>query len=36
MALAIVYVFPDPVTPSRVWYDKPSSTPATSASIACG
>jgi hypothetical protein len=36
MTLAIVYVLPDPVTPSSVWNESPSSMPSTSLSIASG
>jgi hypothetical protein len=36
ITLAIVKVLPEPVTPSRVWYDRPSSTPSTSWRIASG
>ena len=36
MTLAIVKVLPEPVTPSSVWNDRPSSMPSTSVSIAVG
>src|SRR5688500_16886178 len=32
----MVYVLPEPVTPRRVWYARPSPRPSTSLSIACG
>ena len=36
MTLAIVKVLPEPVTPSKVWYARPSLMPSTSLSIAAG
>jgi hypothetical protein len=36
MTLAIVNVFPEPVTPSKTWSRRPSSTPRTNASMARG
>jgi hypothetical protein len=36
ITLAIVKVLPEPVTPSSVWKLKPSATPSTSCSMACG
>src|SRR3970282_1083241 len=36
MAWAIVIVFPDPVTPSRVWNRSPRSSPAVSSAMALG
>jgi hypothetical protein len=36
MTFAIVYVFPDPVTPRRVWYCDPDSKPSTSSLMAPG
>src|SRR5665647_481881 len=36
IALAIVQVLPEPVTPSRVWWRRPPSRPSTRRSIAAG
>ena len=36
MTFAIVYVFPEPVTPSKVWYDSPFWMPSVSVLIASG
>ena len=36
MTFAIVKVFPEPVTPSRVWWASPAPIPSTSRSIAAG
>jgi len=36
MTFAMVNVFPEPVTPSSVWYESPSRIPSTSLSIASG
>ena len=36
MTFAIVYVLPEPVTPSSVWYASPSVSPSISFSIASG
>src|SRR5438105_3152959 len=36
MTLAIVKVLPEPVTPSKVWWGRPSPRPRTSCSIAAG
>src|SRR5438309_3016065 len=35
ITFAIVYVLPEPVTPSNVWYESPSSMPSVSLAIAC-
>jgi len=36
MTFAIVNVLPEPVTPNRVWYFSPASTPWVSLAMACG